>query len=48
MISSKNFSLSSILLSHSTGSSGLRSFHQNLPRSAINEDHELASPRLSL
>ena len=29
MISLKNFSLNSILLSHSVGSSGLRSFHQN-------------------
>ena len=31
----ENFSLSSILLSHSVGSSGLRSFHQNSVRSAI-------------
>ena len=29
MISLKNFSPSSILLSHRLGSSGLRSFHQN-------------------
>ena len=35
MISLKNFSPSSILLSHNEGWSGLRSFHQNAPRSAM-------------
>ena len=42
MISWKNFSPNSILLSHSVCSSGrLRSFHQNSPRSAMWEADEL-------
>ena len=44
MISLKNFSPSSILLSHSTGWSSLRSFHQNAVLSAISE-FTVASPQ---
>ena len=46
MISLKNFSLSSILLSHSVFSSGRLGFHQNAVLSAISE-FTVALPRLS-
>ena len=38
MISWKNFSPNSILLCHNDRSSGLRSFHQNSPWSAMAEE----------
>ena len=45
MISLKNFSPNSILLSHSEGTLGLRSFHQNSCLSATNELTPRKAPR---